>query len=288
MCIIVTLVYLNPAPLNMNVTSSSVWLANSTKPSRRCYSNPPSTHVAAPPDVSRPPPTLSPLGTHHQNHTFPLRPSRGIQVKSKLQWFSDQLRQLSNQLRQIVANCGKLLRIVANCNKLWQIVANCGKLRQIGSKFLLRDQIFGGAQTLPPPFQVGWKKIMDQKWGPRPPFPPDNIFFGFFHGASYGYSHQAQEFQGSCPQATSQHLWAKASWPHLEQSPCHQTTRDQLLAVSYQQLHFLPEWRQFHCLRWWWNLPGIIRQATTWYHKQATEPQAVHWRSMSPCRLCWS
>jgi hypothetical protein len=63
--------YLNPASSNMNVTSSSVCLSNSTKPLCRCYSNPPSAHVAAPTDKSRPPPVLSPLGTYTKITRFP-------------------------------------------------------------------------------------------------------------------------------------------------------------------------------------------------------------------------
>ncbi len=71
-------------PSNMNVTSSSVWLANSTKPLHCCYGYPPSAYVATPPDESWPPPVLSPLSTHHRDHKFPLRPSRGIRVNIRI------------------------------------------------------------------------------------------------------------------------------------------------------------------------------------------------------------
>jgi hypothetical protein len=40
-------------------------------------------------------------------------------------------------------------------------------------------------------------------------------------------------YKESCPQATCQHLWAKASQLRVEQLPHHQATGDQLQAVSY-------------------------------------------------------
>ncbi len=45
--------------------------------------------------------------------------------------------------------------------------------------------------------------------------------------------HQAQEFQGSRPQATCKYLRAKASRLRIEQLSCNQATGDQLQAVTY-------------------------------------------------------
>ncbi len=111
---------------------------------------------------------------------------------------------------------------------------------------------------------------------------------GHVYVAPNRLSHQAREFQGSQPQTTRQHLWAKASRLHMEQLPCHQATGNQLQVVSYWWLRLLPGRRHFHCLRWWWNLPAIIRWATTWHHQQPTEHRDVHWRSRPSCGLYWS
>ncbi len=53
------------------------------------------------------------------------------------------------------------------------------------------------------------------------------------HGTSHRDSHQAREFKGSHPQATCQHLRAKASRSRVEQLSYHQATGDQLQAVTY-------------------------------------------------------
>ncbi len=85
------------------------------------------------------------------------------------------------------------------------------------------------------------------------PFAKGNFVMAYPQACTWSfhrYSHQAGEFQGSRPQATCQHLRAKASRLHVEQLPCHQATWDQLQAITYWQLCLLPGWRHFHCLRW--------------------------------------
>ena len=89
-------------------------------------------------------------------------------------------------LRRFAAFCGVLWRFVAFCSILQRFAAFCGVLWSFvafwgifGNKFLLRDQIFGGAQT-PAPFS-GRSTIIVPKWGGSGPLsPPENIFSGFF------------------------------------------------------------------------------------------------------------
>jgi hypothetical protein len=56
---------------------------------------------------------------------------------------------------------------------------------------------------------------------------------GHVHGTYHRETHQAWEFQGSRPQATCQHLRAKASRLRVKQLSRHQSTGDQLQAVAY-------------------------------------------------------
>ncbi len=103
------------------------------------------------------------------------------------------------------------------------------------------------------------------------------------------YSHQAWKLQvqGPCTQIASQHLRAKTSRLHLEQLPPHQTSINQLQAISYWWLCFLQGRCNLHCLYQWWNLLRIIWQTIYWYHHGIAEPWPVYWRPRPPCWLCW-
>jgi hypothetical protein len=88
------------------------------------------------------------------------------------------LQRFSNKLRWIPVICGKSQQIAVNCGKLRQIAAKCGNLVIVEAQ----DQIWifwEGSNSLAP-FSGRLNIIMDQKWGQRPPFPPENNFSGFF------------------------------------------------------------------------------------------------------------
>ena len=75
-----------------------------------------------------------------------------------------------DHLRRFAAFCGVLRRFAAFCGILRHFAAFCSVLRRVGDKFLLQDQIFGGAQT-PVPFS-GRLKIIVPKWGGSGPLSP--------------------------------------------------------------------------------------------------------------------
>jgi hypothetical protein len=77
------------------------------------------------------------------------------------------------------AFCGVLLRFAAFCGVLQHFAAFCGILRHVGNKFLLQDQIFGGGSN-PCPLFWSVENNCAKMGGQWPPFPPENIFSGFF------------------------------------------------------------------------------------------------------------